>query len=121
MTYLPEDNLILYEKRSSLKVKDIDLRALSISVHLAEEEGDMQKIVAREKVVIVQNLGEGRGDKAIYDPEKESVVLLGNPVLIDENRGVTKGDKLTFYLADDRILVENKAKERSATVIKREK
>ncbi|GAH32736.1 unnamed protein product, partial [marine sediment metagenome] len=66
-------------------------------------------------------LGEGRGEEAIYDPDKESVVLLGNPVLIDKDKGITRGDKLTFYLADDRILVENKARERSATVIKREK
>jgi lipopolysaccharide transport protein LptA len=121
MTYHPEQNLIFYEKRSSLKVKDIDLRARSVSVYLSEDEGDMQKIIARENVVIVQNLGEGRGEEAIYDPEKESVVLLGNPVLVDKDRGITRGDKLTFYLADDRILVENKAKERSATVIKREK
>jgi len=121
MTYHPEQNLIFYEKRSSLKVKDIDLRAQSVSVYLSEEEGDMEKIIARGNVVIVQNLGEGRGEEAIYDPDKESVVLLGNPVLIDKDRGITRGDKLTFYLADDRILVENKARERSATVIKREK
>jgi lipopolysaccharide transport protein LptA len=121
MTYHPEQNLIFYEKRSSLKVKDIDLQAQSVSVYLSEEEGDMEKIVARENVVIFQSLGEGRGEEAVYDPDKESVVLLGNPVLIDKDRGMTRGDKLTFYLADDRILVENKAKERSATVIKREK
>ncbi len=120
MTYQPEDNLIFYEKRSALKVNGIDLRAQSVSVYINEEGGNIQKIIAREKVAIVQNLGEGRGEEAIYDPNKESIVLLGNPVLIDKDRSITKGDKLTFYLADDRILVENKAKERSATVIKRE-
>jgi lipopolysaccharide transport protein LptA len=121
MTYDPEQNLVCYEKRSSLKVKDIDLQAESILVYLGEEEGDVLKIVAREDVVIDQNVGEGRGEEAIYDPDKDSVVLLGNPVLVDKDRGITRGDKLTFYLADDRILVENKARERSVTVIKREK
>jgi lipopolysaccharide transport protein LptA len=121
MTFLPEQNLIFYEKRSSLKVKDIDVRAQSVSVYLSEEEGDMEKIIARGNVVIVRNLGEGRGEEAIYYPDKESVVLLGNPVLIDKEGGITRGDKLTFYLADDKIVVENKARERSATVIKREK
>jgi lipopolysaccharide transport protein LptA len=121
MTFLPEQNLIFYEKRSSLKVKDIDVRAQSVSVYLSEEEGDMEKMIARGNVVIVRNLGEGRGEEAIYDPDKEYVVLMGNPVLIDKDGGITRGDKLTFYLADDRILVENKARERSATIIKREK
>ena len=120
MNFNPEENLISYEERASLKVKNIDLRAQSISVYLEEEKGEIERIIAREKVVIVQNFGEGRGEEAIYDPQKESVVLLGNPVLIDKDKGITKGDKLTFYIADDKILVENKARERSVTVIKRE-
>ena len=120
MTFKPEENVISYEKRCSLKVKEIDLRAQSVSIYLGEEKGDMERMIARGKVVIVQNLGEGRGEEAIYDPDKESLILLGNPVLIDKEKGITNGDKLTFYIADDRILVENKDRERSATIIKRE-
>jgi lipopolysaccharide export system protein LptA len=88
---------------------------------MGEEDKGIQKIVARKKVVIVQELGEAYGEEAVYDPENESLVLLGNPVLIDKDGGRTEGHKLTFHMADDRILVENKDRERSVTVIKRER
>jgi lipopolysaccharide export system protein LptA len=78
----------------------------------------MQKILAEGKVIIAQQLSEGRGEEAHFDMENETIVLLGNPVLINKDRGRTEGDKLTFFLADDRILVENQGKERSFTVIK---
>jgi lipopolysaccharide export system protein LptA len=120
MTYFPEENLVVYQEKSSLAVRDATLWAQSISVYLGEEDADIQEIVARERVVIKQELGEAKGEEAIYDPEKESLVLLGNPVFIDKNRGRTEGDKLTFYMADGRILVENKDRERSVTIIKRE-
>ena len=50
--------------------------------------------------------------------ENETIVLLGNPVLLDKNKGKIEGDKLTFFIADDRIKVENQGQERSITVIK---
>jgi len=106
---------------STLAVQDAILRAQSISVYLGEEDKSIQKIVGKKKVVITQNMGEAFGEEAIYDPEKESLVLLGNPVFIDKDKGRTEGDKLTFYMADGRILVENQERERSLTVIKRER
>lgn len=121
MAYFPEENLVIYQEKSSLAVRDAILRAQSISVYLGEEDKGIQKIVGKKKVVITQNLGEAFGEEAIYDPEKESLVLLGNPVFIDKDKGRTEGDKLTFYMVDGRILVENQERERSVTVIKRDR
>jgi lipopolysaccharide export system protein LptA len=121
MMYLPEENLVVYQEKGSLIVKDATLQARIISVYLGEENKGIQKIVARERVIILQSMGEARGEEAIYNPEEESLELLGNPVFIDKDKGKTEGDKLTFYMADGRILVENKDRERSVTVIKRER
>lgn len=118
MTFKPDENLISYEGDTSLKVEDIKLQAQTISVYQKEEHGDMKRIVAQGKVVIVQNLREGRGERARYDLDKETIVLLGNPVLIEKDKGKTTGDKLTFHIADGKIVVESKDRERSVTVIK---
>ena len=48
-----------------------------------------------------------------------TIELTGNPKLFDKNKGESEGDKLTFHLADDRIIVENKDRKRSETVIKK--
>jgi lipopolysaccharide export system protein LptA len=118
MMYFPEENLVAYQEKGFLAVKNATLQARFISVYLGEENKGIQKIVAREKVIILQSMGEARGEEA---PEEESLELFGNPVFIDKDKGKTEGHKLTFYMADGRIFVENKDRERSVTVIKRER
>ncbi len=121
MAYKPEDNVIVYEEGSSLKTKDFDLSAQSVFVHLKPEGEDIDRIVAKGKILLHQNSMKGKGEEAIYSPKDESIALLGNPFLADKEMGITRGDKLTFYIADGRILVENRGKERSVAVIKRER
>lgn len=117
MNFNQKKNLISYNENGSLKVTNILLRGQSIVVHL-NEEGKMETIVAQEKVSIVREDTEGKGEMAKYDVGKETIALTGNPVVVDKERGMTRGDKLTFYIGDGRIIVENKEQERSITVIK---
>jgi lipopolysaccharide transport protein LptA len=118
MVFKPEENLVSYRENASLRVKDIKLGARSLSVYLKEEKGEMKRIIAQGNVIIEQKFREGRGNEASYDVDEEIIILLGSPVLIEKDKGLTRGDKLTFYIADDRIAVENKERERSVTVIK---
>lgn len=117
MNFHPDANLIVFEEKSSLWVRNVDLRAQSISVHL-EEGGEIKTIVAQGEVRIVQETTEGRGERADYELKKETITLTGDPVVMDKDRGMTRGDKLTFHMGDGRITVENKERERSVTVIK---
>ncbi len=121
MTFEPGQNLVLFEEKCSLKVKEYNLLAESLFLFQKEDEGDIQSLVARRKVKIVRDQTEARGEEATYNPENETVILVGNPVLTDREMEITRGDKLTFYIADGRILVENQGRERSVTVIKRER
>jgi lipopolysaccharide export system protein LptA len=118
MEYDPGKNRILYREKAELKVKDIELTARLLNILLDEETGDMRDIVASDKVVVVQEEYSGHGDEAKFDVKKEIITVSGNPVLIDKNKGRTEGGKLTFYMADGRIVVENKDRERSVTIIK---
>jgi lipopolysaccharide export system protein LptA len=118
MSFGPEENVISFAKKSSLKLKDIQLQAQSIHIHLEKEEGEMERIVAHKNVVVIQNQREGRGEEGIYELVEDTFVLLGNPLLIDKNKGKIRGDKLTFHMGDGRIVVENKERERSVTIIK---
>jgi lipopolysaccharide transport protein LptA len=118
MEFTPEENLISFEGKASLALKNINLEAQTIEVLLGDEPGDIKEILGHDKAVIVQDRREGRGKEAVYDVAKDSVVLTGNPVLIDKDQGEIRGDKLTFHMGDGRIVVENKDRERSVTVIK---
>jgi lipopolysaccharide transport protein LptA len=118
MDYDPEKNLITYRNNVKLNVQDIELTASLLVISLDEESGDMKNIVARNKVIVTQKAYAGHGEEAIFDVEEEVITVLGNPVLIDKNKGKTEGGKLTFYIPDGRIVVENEDRERSVTVIK---
>jgi lipopolysaccharide transport protein LptA len=118
MSYEPEGKVITFSGACSLKAREVKMTSQTIKIHLNEGQGEMQKFLATGKVIIAQHQSEGRGEEAQFDLENETIVLLGNPVLIDKNKGRTEGDKLTFFLADDRITVENQGQERSFTVIK---
>jgi len=120
MNYAPENQRLVYKGSCSLKVKDYVMSSKTMVVLLKKEDGKMKTVDALRDVVIAQESKEGRGREAQYNPDEGTIILTGTPQLSDETRGMIKGDKLTFHLSDGRILVENKGKERSETVIKRE-
>jgi lipopolysaccharide transport protein LptA len=118
MEYDPEKNLIVYSENVSLKSDDADMTAKQLTIAFEEETGNMVNIIARDDVIVVQKTYEGHGKEANFDVGKEMITVTGNPVLFDKDKGKTEGGKLTFYMADGRIVVENKDRERSTTVIK---
>jgi lipopolysaccharide export system protein LptA len=118
MNYVPGLRKIAFEGACQLKTAPLRMTSTSLDICLKGEGSEMDRLLARGKVVIVQEGKEGRGDEAVYDLKVDTVVLTGNPVLIDKEKGITEGDKLTFHLGDGRITIENKERDRSATVIK---
>jgi lipopolysaccharide transport protein LptA len=118
MSYNPDKALVHYKGTNTLEVENILLKAQSVFIHLEKENGEIKRITATDDVVITQEQYQGRGERAVFDMRKETIVLTGNPVLIAEDQGRTAGTKLTFFIADGKIVVENKGRERSVTVIK---
>ena len=114
----PDNKTIVFQERCSLRARDVDLRSESIWIDMEEEGEGMQKMLAEGNVVISQQQFEAKGKRAQFDVEKETIVLMGNAVFVDKNKGRIECDKLTFYLADDRIIVENQGQERSFSVIR---
>lgn len=118
MEFKPVESVIIYKIDCQLNVRNTELLAQSLSVSLSEESAELLNIFAYSDVKIIQNTYEGQGKEARYNLEKEMIVLLGDPVLIDKDKGKTEGDKLTFSLGDGKIFVENQDQKRSKTIIK---
>ncbi len=79
---------------------------------LADLGGEkIDKIEAEGHVRFVQEDKVAAGQKAIYYREQEKVVLLGNPqVWRGENN--LKGETITLYLKDNRVVVESSPQKR---------
>jgi lipopolysaccharide transport protein LptA len=116
--FLPQQNLLTYEEACWLKSTKVRLNSERIKVLFREKSAEIQQIEAQGKVTIAEELREGRGENALYLLDEETMVLTGNPKVTDKEKGIIEGDKLTFRLGEGRIQVENKARERSTTVIK---
>ncbi|MHB8094439.1 MAG: LptA/OstA family protein [Candidatus Aminicenantales bacterium] len=118
MKSYPGDGRIAFEGGAALEGSEFRMTSEKLELSYAEGGRELKKVLAEGKVSIIQADKEGRGERADYDVLADTVTLTGHPSLIDKEKGVTEGDKLTFYLADDRIRIENKEKDRSTTVIK---
>ncbi|MGD1009983.1 MAG: LptA/OstA family protein [Candidatus Aminicenantales bacterium] len=118
MAYSPADRIATFRGGSLVRTQDFQLVAGTVAVRLMEGKKEVQSLIAGGSVVVSHGLYEGRGGEAVYDPGAETVVLTGNPVLVEKGKGSSRGDKLTFRLGDDKILIENKGQGRSITVVK---
>ena len=96
-----------FEGRSYVQLSGARLEARSVSAVLAPGARAVVSLAARTDVVISKGRYEGRGAAAAYEAASDRLVLTGKPVLTDAKGGAARGDKLTFDLADDKILLEN--------------
>ena len=115
---LPEENKMIFQAEARLHLEKAEVRADTIQIHLNPDTKEMERMTAQGGVVINQNAREGRGRQAVYEMEEDRIILTGNPLLLDKEKGQIEGRKLTFHLGDSTIAVENKGRERSLTLIK---
>jgi lipopolysaccharide export system protein LptA len=78
--------------------------------------GQVDRIIADGRIVIIQPTRHATGDHLVYTSADGKFVLTGGPPSIfDAEQGKTTGDSLTFYRHDDRVLVEGREKSPAVT------
>lgn len=113
--------------RGDLKVNSQELRAwfTKDDPKTPQDEGNsLQKAVADGHVDILQTTPEktrtGKSEHALYEIAESKVVLTGGtPVFTDSVQGTTRGQMITFYAEDDRLLVDGAATEPTESRLKR--
>jgi len=118
MSFSAAGRTLSFAGRSYVQLAGARLDAGTVTAVLRREGQAVESLTARTGVVFSKGRYEGRAGAAAYEAETERVTLTGRPVLTDDRGGSARGDKLTFHLADDKILVENEGQGRSTTVIK---
>ncbi len=76
----------------------------------------LTRAVATTNVIVQQGDRRGTADRAEYIPAGEKFILSGgHPTLYDGYRGTTTGRQLTFFFADDTIVVDSEEGTRTLT------
>ncbi|MDA2933527.1 LPS export ABC transporter periplasmic protein LptC [Acidobacteria bacterium AH-259-D05] len=100
-----------YRGQVQLKTDDLILVAPYMDVVFATMDTDqLQEIVAWGGVQISQGDRRAEGDRAVHYPSENKVVLMGDPArVVETQRGKVIGRRLTFYIGDEKLLVEGRS------------
>jgi len=82
----------------------------------AQGPSQLDHIVAGAHVRLQQQERRAEGEKLVYTAANGTYVMTGgNPMLSDPVNGTVRGDSLTFYSDDDRVVVEGSGSSRTVT------
>ena len=118
MAYHSVSRTLALTGKASVSLPEAGLEAGSVSAVLGPEGRTVESLIARTAVVVSKGRFEGRAEAASYLADRERITLTGGPVLTDGKGGSARGVKLTFDLADDKILIENEGPGRATTVVR---
>jgi lipopolysaccharide export system protein LptA len=126
LVYTESDRVAHYTGGSHLVRPGMDVKGAEIRAFLNDSKADssLDHAVADGQVAIVRTEPDrtltGSGDHCEYYSKDERIYMKGgHPVLVDSVRGTTKGAELTYYVDDDKLIVNGAPKDLVTTRILR--
>jgi lipopolysaccharide export system protein LptA len=120
LKYFPAELKLDFTGGCEVQSADLQVWSQRVLVFLKKETAEVDHLQAQGEVKLKKGQTQAAAERGVYDWAKEIFILEGKPILEDPLEGKVSGDKLTFNLADGRIVVENQGRERSLSVIKKE-
>jgi lipopolysaccharide export system protein LptA len=114
LEYLDSGRKARYDGNVELSTEDTRIDADRLDVYFSsgrkQEDSEVERAVAEGHVKIVQPMRYAKGENAVYDARTGKVVMTGGPPTVyDTEKGSMTGQRLTFYIHDDRLLVDGNA------------
>lgn len=113
--YRALEEVLEYREDVRMRSEEMTLRGASIDVTLESGGGGVREIYAEGNVEIETVDGKAAGDDARYLPEDKSMTITGEEAWLENAGKLTEGKQLTFFLTDDRILVDGQEQHRTKT------
>lgn len=95
---------IFFEPNDSSRIKD-DQSTLTLPGSQFDTRA-ISELHAWGNVILQQGTRRAEAREAIYDQKEEKITLLGEPVIFEKDYQVT-GIKMTFFLKDNRSIIED--------------
>jgi lipopolysaccharide export system protein LptA len=126
-----EDNVIMTSDQGRLTAGVLDIFLKPAQQHSSGSQAQQHNTpqssgpsqidhaVASGKVLLVQPGRRATGERLVYTADDQKYVLSGTPQQLPEvddvQRGTTRGDRLTFFRDEDKVLVESASKAPAVT------
>lgn len=95
---------------------DITIYADKVTINYGAAKGEVEQIEANGSVRIVQENRTGIADHAVYNSSQGLIVLTGSPKVMQGSDTIT-GEKITYYIDEDRSMVTGGAGKRVEAII----
>jgi lipopolysaccharide export system protein LptA len=118
MAYRPDLGTLTLTTKAYVRLPEAGLVAERVSAVMGRGGQSLESLTAAGGVAVSRGEYVGRSEAAAYQAASDRLTLTGSPVLTDGKGGSARGVKLTFDLADDKILLENEGPGRSTTIIR---
>lgn len=119
LTYVDSDRRARFSGGVVAKGADLSVTADAVDVILnpagqgnraTNSPSQLSQIVGQNHVVIQETGRHATGDKLVYTASNGEFVLTGGPPMVtDAEHGTIRGDSLTFYSHEDKIVVASKS------------
>ena len=109
-------NRVTFKGNVVAKQEDTTLYANTLTILYDPNTKKLKEIVAVGNVKVVQLDRRATGQKATFDQDKNKVVLDGDAV-VREGANVIRGERITFYVDEERSVVEGGKGSRVSTSI----
>jgi lipopolysaccharide export system protein LptA len=109
-------NTVTFKGNVIAKQEDTTLYANTLTILYDPNTKKLKEIVAVGNVKVVQLDRRATGQKATFDQDKNKVVLDGEAV-VREGTNVIRGERITFYVDEERSVVEPGKGGRVSTII----
>jgi len=113
LTYWDAESRAHLEHNVVVQSEDQLMRGPVLDLFFTHGEGpagasQISRAVGTGGVIVEQGGRRGTAERGVYTAEEQKFVLSGgNPTLFDPEQGTTSGRELTFFLADDTIIVDS--------------
>lgn len=100
-----KQNKVTFKGNVVAKQEDVTLYANTLVMIYDPDKKKLKEIIAIGNVKVVQLDRRATGEKATFDQDKNKVVLDGDAV-VREGTNVIRGERITFYVEEERSVVE---------------
>lgn len=111
-----KEKYVVFKGNVIAKQEDLYIFADSIEAHLNEASNEIEKAYAKQNVKIVKKERTATSREAIFDNTKGEIVLKGN-VVVYQGQDRLSGDVVTYYVNEDKAVVEAAAGKRARVIL----
>jgi lipopolysaccharide transport protein LptA len=120
MVYEEAQGRIVYTGEVVIRQGDIVTRSPGATLTLTADGKGIETLKAGEPVEVEQGARRASGRQGTYSPAAETMLLVGEKVVLKDPMQTVEGRSLTFHVGDERILVDGREEVRTQMIIKQE-